>query len=580
MARGVELVVKILTDASNATAGIKEASGRFGQFRQSMADLAVPAGVVAGAVAAVGTKAVAAASELQQSMGGVDAVFGQSADQIRKWAAGAAESVGLTQAEYGNFAAVVGAQLKNLGVPMDQVAGNTNSLISLGADLAATYGGTTQEAVNALSAALRGEADPAERYGLALNATRVNAEMAAQGLTGLEGEALTAAKAQTIMQLATEQAGGAIGQFDRESNTLAGTTQRMQAAWGDAAAALGNALLPYVTAVAGAFQEMAGWVQQNASWLVPLGVAIGAVAGAILAINVALAAYRAIQTAVQAVTTLVTVAQNGLNAAMAANPIGIIIGLVAALVAGFMYLWNTNEGFRNAFITGWEQIKSFFSGVWNAIKSVFDTVMSAIMSATTNVINSFRTGWQQISTFFSTIWRGMQNVVNGVIGGIRNVVSSVTGFFQSAWNNAVNAVNAVVRTLQSVFSSVMNAVLAPIRAVKSAFDAIVGAVQNVINWISRIKIPSFGDLFGGGGGRMALNVGGGGLMRAMAAPAYSGPGTGAMLMMSRAEPPAPTTTITVQGGLDSSDAIARRIQQILGARTQRAGGVNLTRSAR
>lgn len=577
MAGGAEVIIRILTDASNAASGIDKATSQFDKFESSMKSLAVPATVVAGAITGIGVTAVNAASELQQSMGGVDAVFGNSANQIKKWASQAQSSVGLTQAEYGNFASVIGAQLKNLGVPMDQVAGNTDQLIRLGADLAATYGGTTQEAVNALSAALRGESDPAERYGLALNATRVNAELAAQGLAGLEGEALTAAKAQTIMQLATQQAGGALGQFERESNTLAGTTQRMQAAWGDAAAALGNALLPYVTAVAGAFQEMAGWVQQNASWLVPLGVAIGAVAGAILAINVALAAYRAIQTAVQAVTTAVTVAQHALNAALTANPIGIIIGLVAALVAGFIYLWNTNEDFRNFFIQAWEGIKTFFATVWNAMKKAFDTVMNAMRPVIDSVANWFKSAWNNAVNAVKAIINTVSAVFSAVFNAVRSVVQGTVNWFRSAWQGAVNAVNAIVNTMRAIFQNVMNAILAPIRAVQWAFDGIVSAVRNVINWIGRIRIPNFlSGLFGGRGRSIAFEPPA--LMRALSAPAYSGPSV--TRMNARAGGNNRVTNITVNGGMDSADAIARRIQGILNGRDRRANGITISRSTR
>lgn len=569
MARGAELVVRILTDASKAADGIDKASSDFGKFESSMQSMAIPAAAVAGGVALIGTAAVNAASETQQSMGAIDAVFGDSAGQIKKWAAQASESVGLSTAEYGQFASVVGAQLKNLGVPFDQVAGGTDDLIKLGADLAATYGGTTQQAVEALSSALRGEADPAERYGLALNQTAVNAELAAQGLTGLEGEALTAAKAQAIMAMATEQAGGAVGQFGREADTVAGQQQRANASWQDAAAALGEQLLPVVTKVTQMFAEFAKWVQQNAGWIMPLIAAIGALAAVILVINGALIAYNAVQSAMKVATAISTAAQWAWNAAMTANPIGILIVAIAALIAGFIYLWNTNEDFRNFFINTWNSIADFFTALW---KGLLDVVK--------RVVDWFKSAWDAVAKFFKSVWDiAVQlvmgyfnfwfNTVRAIVEGVRAVVNSVVNFFVNAWQGAVNTVSAIIRTLQSVFTSVINAIMVPINWLVDAFNNVVGAIKNVINWLGKIKIP---DVFGAIGDF----IGGRGVAAAPAGVStFAGPSVQA-LGAGRAAA-AGSTTIYVQGGLDSGDTIARRIEQVLAARERRTTGVTLRR---
>jgi hypothetical protein len=106
---------------------------------------------------------------------------------VKGWAEGAAQSVGLAKAQYGQLAAGLGAQLKNMGLSGDQALSGTQGLIGLGADLSAAFGGTAAEAVEALGSALRGEADPAEKYGLSLNQAKVNAKLAEKGLTGLTG---------------------------------------------------------------------------------------------------------------------------------------------------------------------------------------------------------------------------------------------------------------------------------------------------------------------------------------------------------------------------------------------------------
>lgn len=64
-----------------------------------------------------------------------------------------------------------------------------------------------------------------------------------------------------------------------------------------------------------------------------------------------------------------TVAQWALNAAMSANPIGLIIAAIAGLVAIFVILFKKNEGFRNFVLGAWEKIKEVAMAVWPYIKS-------------------------------------------------------------------------------------------------------------------------------------------------------------------------------------------------------------------
>lgn len=103
---------------------------------------------------------------MQQSAGAVSTVFKQQASDIQKWAASAWKTVGLSQNQAQQSAAILGAQLKNLGILISQLEPKTKDLIKLGADLSATYGGTAADAVEALSALLgERETDPIEKYG-------------------------------------------------------------------------------------------------------------------------------------------------------------------------------------------------------------------------------------------------------------------------------------------------------------------------------------------------------------------------------------------------------------------------------
>lgn len=550
MPKGPELIISIVTDASKAGDGLKQAEGKFAGLKQGLGSLAAPAAGVLAGITALGVGALNSASDLQQAMGSIDAVFGASSGQIKKWASEASDAVGLSTAQYSEFAAVLGSQLKNLGVPFDQIAGQTDEMIRLGADLAATYGGTTADAVSALGSALRGEADPAERYGLALNQTAVNAKLAEQGMGDLTGEALSAAKAQAILEMATTQAGGAVGSFASEADTLAGQQQRLTAKWEDASAALGEALLPLITPMVAALGDFSKFVQENATVIGPLIAAVAALAAGILVLNVV----------------------------MSANPIGLIIAAVAALIVGIIVLWNTNEEFRNFFINMWKGIASFFTTIWKGLQSVVGAVVSWFQDAWRNVSNFFRTVWQVALLIVQAYFNAYKAVIMAVINAVRAVVKAVVDFFVRAWRGAVDSVTSIVRTLSSVFRSVMDAILVPIGWVVDAFNNVVGAIQDVIGWLGKIKIPdlgAIGDFFGGG--RSAT---GSSATFAATPSAFGVAGRSSVPLRAAIGGGGGGTVINVQGGLDSADSIARRVAQLLGDRQRRAGGVTITRSTR
>lgn len=197
-----------------------------------------------------GLDSVDLASGLEQSSGAVEAVFKDQSKIIQDFAKGAAKNLGLSRSSYQSFATIVGAQLKNLGIPIGKVAGQTNDLIDLGADLAAQFGGPTSDAVNALSSLLRGERDPIERYGVGIKQADINARLAAQGLDKLTGDAKKQAEIQATLAILYEQTADAQGTFAREGDTLAGQQQRLQASLEDTQTKLGESLLPAFTGLA------------------------------------------------------------------------------------------------------------------------------------------------------------------------------------------------------------------------------------------------------------------------------------------------------------------------------------------
>jgi len=351
------LAIKIVSDASGAARGFQEAEKRTGGFQSALGKASAGMAVAGGLLIGLGKQAMDAASDLQQSSGAIESVFGASSKAIAAQADKAAQSVGLSKNSYQELATVMGSQLKNMGIASDQLVPKTTQLIGLGADLAATYGGTTADAVAALSSLLRGETDPIERYGVSIKAADISARLAAQGQDELTGAAAKAATANAVLGLIAGQTGAAVGAFGRESDTAAGQAQRASASWEDAKASLGESLLPVVTVVSQKLAELTGWMKDNTGTVQALAIALG----------------------------ILTVGTWLLNAALYANPITLVALAIGATIIAIGVLYAKFEGFRD-FVSGaftvilwpFERLWELVQWIWGKLSKFGDFLAGGI----------------------------------------------------------------------------------------------------------------------------------------------------------------------------------------------------------
>lgn len=251
----LEIEIAAKDTASNVLKGVsKEASG-LGKTLGTVGKIAggfLAANVVAGAAQKLTGfigDSIKAASALEQALGGTKAVFGEASAAVDAFAKTSAKSVGLSEAEFRDMSTLVGGQLKRMTGDINLAGKSSIKLTEIAADLAATYGGTTKDAMDAFAAALRGEADPAERFNLNLKVSAVNAKAVEMGLARTTTEVDDNARAQALLALITEQSADAQGQFARESNTASVMAQKEQANYENLQATLGTKLLPIQVAV-------------------------------------------------------------------------------------------------------------------------------------------------------------------------------------------------------------------------------------------------------------------------------------------------------------------------------------------
>lgn len=243
----------VVTGKNDLSGALKGASSEVDSFGKKLGEVGkIAGGFLAAQAVSTGVQkvvgfigdSVSAASNLQQAVGGVNSVFKENADEVLEWGRNNAANFGLSQRAFAEMAGPLGAMLKNTGMDMGEVSGKTIDLTKRAADMAATFGGTATDALTAISAALRGETDPIERYGVSMSAAKVEAEAMAMTGKTVASTLTDQEKAAARLSLLFKQTADAEGQAAREADTHAGASARATAKMEDMQAQIGTKLLP------------------------------------------------------------------------------------------------------------------------------------------------------------------------------------------------------------------------------------------------------------------------------------------------------------------------------------------------
>lgn len=196
---------------------------------------------------AVGTAAVKAASNLNESMNAVQVVFREASRTITDFGETAAREAGLSQRAFQELATPLGALLTNAGQSFQEAADSTILLTQRAADMASVFNTDVADALNAIQAALRGETEPIRRYGVTLNQAAIDAEAASQGFEKVNGQLTAQGRTAGALALIMKQTSAVQGDFKNTSDQLANSQRIAKAELENAAAAVGSRLLPILT---------------------------------------------------------------------------------------------------------------------------------------------------------------------------------------------------------------------------------------------------------------------------------------------------------------------------------------------
>jgi len=207
----------------------------------------LPAAAAIGTITQVIMPAIKAASDFEEATSKVNVIFGRTSKTIKAFAENAARDLGQSKQAVLDAAGTFGAFGKAAGLAGEDLGLFTTDFITLATDLASFNNTTPEEAVQAIGAALRGEAEPLRRFNVLLNDATLKAEAMKLGIYDGSG-ALTAQQKILAAQAAIyKQTGDAQGDFILTQDNLANKTRTLDALFKNLQIRLGQELLPAAT---------------------------------------------------------------------------------------------------------------------------------------------------------------------------------------------------------------------------------------------------------------------------------------------------------------------------------------------
>lgn len=165
-------------------------------------------------------------------------------------------------------------------------------------------------------------------------------------------------------------------------------------------------------AVKGAISGIRSWweglspiAQQTIVKAAAIAAAIGPVLIVVGKLTSAIGSIMSLAPTIVSIIGTVKTALSGLWAVLAANPIALVVAAIAALVAGFIYLWNKCDAFREFWINLWDNIKTIASNVWKGIT------------------DGLKKAWDNIKNTAKNVWSGIGDTIKGFIDKIKNFFS-------------------------------------------------------------------------------------------------------------------------------------------------------------
>lgn len=453
-------------------------------------------------IVAAGGAAIKLASDMEESLNKVKVAFKDSSKDVISWSNTTLKSFGIAQGTALDMAALFGDMGTAMGQTPKEAAKMSTALVGLAGDLASFKNIGIEQAQDALKGVFTGEGESLKTLGVIMQDSTLKAYALATGQKKSYDEMTQAEKVALRYSFVMDATKNAQGDFARTNDGAANQMRIFQEGLKELGAQIGQIMLPTFTKLTTKLNEIIQWFgelsPQAKQFIVVAGLIAAALGPLIFIVGTLITSFGAIAGAIAAISA----------------PVLIVVGTLAALTAAFVYLWNTNEGFRNFIKAAWENIKSFLLTTWSIIKevamvvwgalkafweqngngikemfvSIWDFIWNvllkpiwALISLTaklifndlkkyweiwgTNIVNVFKIAWDTIKDVFGgavQIITGLFQVLEGIFTlnwtkmweGAKNIFvgiwDSIVSIFKGVINSLINGLNALIRGLNKL----------------------------------------------------------------------------------------------------------------------------------
>lgn len=391
--------------------------------------------VKAAAVGKIIKDAFNAGSDLEQNLGGTEAVFGSFAQTVQKTAVDAYKNMGLSASDYMATANKMGSLFQGSGLDQARALDLTTQAMQRAADVASVMGIDTTMAMESIAGAAKGNFTMMDNLGVAMNATTLEAYALEKGVNFKWNTASNAEKAELAMQMFFDRTSQYAGNFEREVNgTVAGSLSALKSSWQNLLGALTT-----------------GWNLDSAL----AGLAKSAMAFARNAIgmgkNVAVALGRGLLQGVPYLMQNATTLLNNFTGTLTANlPAlvtkggefllsvvqGIITNLPALITAAGTAVTTLLNGLSAALptllTTGMTLLQALLQGIIASIPS--------LLTAAATIIANFATG---LATNFPTILKSGIELIGQLVAGVISAIGTFISTVPELYNKFATAFGEV-----------------------------------------------------------------------------------------------------------------------------------------
>ena len=425
--------------------------------------------------------------------------------------------------------------LTKQGIATAEATTYMNSMLNELGDSGTTLGGVLKDRTGksfqelmdegySLADVLQITKDYADENNIAYNELWGSAEAGKAGLAILNGGVEEFNSTVETMASDTNDVGDALDKLNTPSVKAKKALNQIKNSGIELGTSLLTALLPTIDKVASGVEKVTTWFSGlDDRTRTIIGTVMAFVAGLSPVLMVGGKVVKGVGTfitLIPKIKTAISAVSGGFKALWAllsANPIVLIIGAIVALVAGFIYLWNTSETFRNFWINLWNSVKevvssvvtavvTFFTDLWNQIVTIFTSIAETVSAVWETIKNAVQVGimviveilnlaftlitlpfrfiWENCKDIIIKVWDAIKTAISNRINAIKTVLTVVMNAIKTVittvWNAIKSVISTVLNAIKSVVSSVWNAIKSVVTTVLNAIKSVISSVWNSI----------------------------------------------------------------------------------------------------